>query len=75
MPALLNWPHGHSSFVLPPGHSKPAGQVVQFVRVLLVPPSVYEPGEHVLHSRAPAALYLPSAPQETLVPSPPNLID
>ena len=51
----------HAVLALPPGQWYPAGHGVHVVRVLLPPPSVYEPWGHVSQMLLPAALYRLSA--------------
>ena len=72
-PALLNCPQGHDVLVPSPLHAKPAGQMVQLVRVLpsSPPPLVNEPVPQTLQFAAPLPLNLLSAPHGccSLLPS------
>ena len=47
-------PAAHGVFALVPSQCEPAGQAVQLVRVVGVPPDVKEPA---VHSEQPAALF------------------
>ena len=62
LPALLKEPLGHVRITLLPSQREPAGQREHALRVLAVPPVVYEPAAHVEHAAAPATLNLSSAP-------------
>jgi hypothetical protein len=66
-PALLNCPHGQGALVPSPGHAEPAGQRVQLVRVVSVPPLVNQPTAHVPQATAPPALNLLPASQSVQV--------
>ena len=71
LPSLYRYPTPHSSCLKNPLHVKPAGQVVQLVRLLTSPPLVYDPAPHVLQAVAPAPLNFLSEPHGTctLLPS------
>ena len=63
-PAFENVPALHVVTLLDPSHLLPAAHVEHVVRVLLVPPLVYEPGAHTWQlSALPAAENLMSMPQ------------
>ena len=49
-------PASHAVCTLDPSHEKPDGHSLQLVRVVVVPPDVYDPAEHVLQLLAPATL-------------------
>jgi hypothetical protein len=67
---LLNLPTGHGFRVLVPSHQYPASHWVHAVCVFVVPPCVYDPVGHVLHSATPAVLNLLSEPHSAHDPDP-----
>ena len=58
-------PAAQGSTTLVPLHADPAGHGVQLVRVVLVPPDVYEPAPHTEQFIALFALHRLSAPQSS----------
>ena len=59
---IENVPGGHGVLTLVPSHMNPAGQTLQAVRVVMVPPDVNELGGHVRQVAAPFSLHSSSAP-------------
>ena len=55
-PASAYVPAAHSISTLVPAHACPERHSLQLVRVVLLPPEVIQPAEHLVQLPAPAAL-------------------
>ena len=54
--AAAKYPAEHSTLPPDPSHAEPAGHSTQVVRVIVVPPSVYEPAGQTEHVAAELSL-------------------
>jgi hypothetical protein len=74
-PAALCVPPGHGVTAEVPAQEKPWGHDLHSVRVVVVPPLVYEPDAQLAHAAAPLLLYFLSSPhpEQLLLPEVENL--